>query len=171
LSLQVFETPIRVVCHNTLSAALQGKEKGKVAYFKHTVNYSGRIGIAQGILEKSISYFQQFKAASEELARQQMNSLEMSSFLDSLLNLDGIAKDDVSTRAGNQKLELERLFVDGMGNGQEGIRGTKWAAYNAVTEYVDHTRSTKGDDSNRLASSWYGSGSLLREKAFALLSK
>jgi phage/plasmid-like protein (TIGR03299 family) len=171
LSLQVFETPIRVVCYNTLSSALAGREKGKVAYFKHTVNYSNRIGIAKGILEKSIAYFKQFKEVSEDLARKQMVQLEVDSFLDKLFSLEGQKKEEISTRVGNQREEMSRLFVDGLGNQQEGIRGTKWAMYNAVTEYVDHWRSTKGDDSNRLASSWYGSGSVLREKAFALLTK
>jgi phage/plasmid-like protein (TIGR03299 family) len=171
LSLQVFETPIRVVCWNTLSSALAGKAKGQCAYFKHTVNYSNRIGIAKGILERAVGYFQQFKIVSEDLARQQMNQLAVDSFLDKLFNVEGKEKEEISTRSQNQRIEVDRLFVDGLGNNQEGIRGTKWAMYNAVTEYVDHTRSTKGDDSNRLASSWYGSGADLREKAFALLTK
>lgn len=31
-----------------------------------------------------------------------------------------------------------RLFVEGRGNDQPAIRGTLWAAYNGVTELVDH---------------------------------
>lgn len=171
LSLQMFKTPIRVVCWNTLSCALQGREKGKVAYFKHTVNYRSKINLASDILADTVAYFKQFKEVSEGLARKEMLSLEVDSFLDTLLNLDNLKKDDIPTRSLNVKEDLTRLFVSGKGNAVEGIRGTRWAMYNAVTEYIDHERTTKGDDSNRLASSWFGSGGDLREKAFAILTK
>ena len=46
----------------------------------------------------------------------------------------------------------------------EGVRGTVWAGYNAVTEFVDHYRSTSA---RRLEQSWYGEGSSLRSRAFA----
>lgn len=171
LSLQVFETPVRVVCWNTLSCALRGKEKGQVGYFKHTVNYRARVDQVKLILDKTIQYYKQFKEVSEAMAQKQMDQLAVDSFLHGLFDTTDKKDEDISTRTKNQKDELEKLFVHGLGNQQEGIRGSNWAMYNAVTQYVDHERSTKGDKSNRLASSWYGSGSDLREKAFSLLSK
>lgn len=165
LSFQMFKTPIRVVCMNTLRASLAGKGQGKVAYYKHTVNFRSRVSQAQIILSETRDYFLRFKEASELLARKQMRQLEVDSFLDKLLNI-GNVPEEVSTKAKNVKLEIDRLYHDGRGNQMDGVRGTAWALYNGVTEYVDWERSTKGDESNRLASSWYGSGAGLREKAF-----
>ena len=58
----------------------------------------------------------------------------------------------------------------GRGNQLPGVCGTLWAALNAVTEYVDHQRSTTGDSdlevSNRLASQWFGSGARMKAKAW-----
>ena len=47
------------------------------------------------------------------------------------------------------------------------------AAFNAVTEYVDHHRSSRGTGkhergSNRLESAWFGSGNRLKGRAFNL---
>ena len=45
-------------------------------------------------------------------------------------------------------------------------KGTLWGALNAVTYYVDHVRAQKTGD--RLDSAWFGSGNLLKEKAWEL---
>ena len=46
-----------------------------------------------------------------------------------------------------------------------------WSAFNAVTEFVDHHRSTRGRSENdrisrRLESAWFGSGAQLKAKAW-----
>jgi len=165
LAWQMFKTPIRVVCWNTLSAGLDAKEKGKVAYFKHTPNFRARVGKAQEILSESKAYFDAFKEQSEVLARKQMSGLAVDAFLATLFKTEGKAEDEVTTRTKNAKIEITRLFETGKGNQQVGVRGTAWALYNGVTEYVDHKRTTKGNGSNRLCSSWFGSGKDMREVA------
>ena len=54
-----------------------------------------------------------------------------------------------------------------MGRGAEipGVRFTGWAAYNAVTEYVNYKRSSKGGQSNRFQSALFGSGEKFIRKA------
>ena len=52
------------------------------------------------------------------------------------------------------------------GVGAEMARGTLWGAYNAVTEYVDHYRLKSKSNSMRLKSMWYGTGDILKKKAF-----
>jgi hypothetical protein len=55
-------------------------------------------------------------------------------------------------------------------NSVAGIKGSAWAAYNAVTEYVDHfsfvNPRDKTDTTARLASIWLGRGADLKKKAF-----
>jgi Domain of unknown function (DUF932) len=64
-----------------------------------------------------------------------------------------------------------RNFEAGRGNDLPGVRGTMWAGLNAVTEYVDHQRSTTGESEldirgNHLASQWFGSGARLKDRAW-----
>lgn len=66
---------------------------------------------------------------------------------------------------------LIRLFETGRGNAMEGVRGTLWAALNAVAEYVDHERPTRSGEGGsarekRLESSLWGSGARLKERAW-----
>jgi phage/plasmid-like protein (TIGR03299 family) len=53
-----------------------------------------------------------------------------------------------------------------------GVSGTAWAAYNAVSEYADHQRGTRGKTDkdradNRLNSVWFGSANDLKQKAYS----
>ena len=58
------------------------------------------------------------------------------------------------------------LFETGKGNQLPKVRGTMWAAYNAVTEYVDHHRGA--DDEKRLESAWFGQGIGMKNTALAV---
>ena len=44
-------------------------------------------------------------------------------------------------------------------------KGTLWAGYNALTEWVDHYRGYGGQE-GRLDTSWFGEGTVVRNKAF-----
>lgn len=46
-----------------------------------------------------------------------------------------------------------------------GVRGSLWAAYNGVTELIDH-RITKQSIDRKLNSVWFGDGAVLKGKAY-----
>jgi len=52
-------------------------------------------------------------------------------------------------------------------------KGTKWAAYNAVTEYVDHCRQYGGENADdvRLKNTWFGRGAAIKQRAWNYLIK
>jgi len=169
LALQAYETPIRVVCMNTLSASMDSRSN--VVYGRHTKNVKKNfVSRAQVTLERARNYFLQFKQASEALARKQMTSLEIDSFLNDLFKIDD--KEKVATQTVNKVDAIKTLMETGRGTNIEGVRGTAWGVWNAVTEYIDWERNTRGDAiDSRLASSWMGSGANLRQEAFELLTK
>jgi hypothetical protein len=47
-----------------------------------------------------------------------------------------------------------------------GVKGTWWAGFNAVAEYVDYYRTPKGKSENRAKSLLFGSGAELKQKAW-----
>ena len=72
---------------------------------------------------------------------------------------EAVAKNDTLRKTG------ERLFVEGKGNDQSVIKGTLWAAYNGVTEMVDHHWGYR-DRWQRLNSLWFGEGERIKLRAF-----
>jgi hypothetical protein len=60
-----------------------------------------------------------------------------------------------------------QLFTDGIGNSMPGVRGTVWAAYNGVVQWVDRESYTTRLK-EPLKSIWFGRGRLLKERAFTL---
>jgi hypothetical protein len=76
-------------------------------------------------------------------------------------------------RAKNVRGTLFRLFESGVGQDMPEVRHTAWAAFNAVTEYVDHMRPSRGSETRdragrRLDSAWFGSGAKLKARAWDL---
>ena len=65
-------TPIRIVCANTLGAALRQAEHGADAQrtfrFRHTGNLQTKFAEARRVLGMTIDYQQQFKALADRLA-------------------------------------------------------------------------------------------------------
>jgi hypothetical protein len=59
----------------------------------------------------------------------------------------------------------QRLCSDGKGNDQPAIRNTLWAAYNGVTELVDHY-TDYSDPWKRLESVCLGEGQHIKQRAF-----
>ena len=68
---------------------------------------------------------------------------------------------------GERLLErIQPLFEKGRGNDLPGVRGTWWAAYNAVSEYLTHERGRAAD--TRLDSLWFGQGANLNGRALSV---
>ena len=75
-----------------------------------------------------------------------------------------------SSRSMNVRRQLGRNYSMDSRQAIPSTRGTMWAAYNAVTQYVDHERPSRGHttqerDANRLNAAWLGSGAQLKAEA------
>lgn len=164
--ISIYPTTIRIVCQNTLQAGYASAVKKVSA--KHTLNVESRFVFnAMEVMAAERAYFLSFADKCKELARREMVQSEINTFLEKLFNAKGGEED--SQRLKNQIVDINALHEAGTGANIPGVKGTAWGVYNAVTEYIDSYRSTKGDMDNRVYSSWLGSGAQLREKAFSLL--
>jgi phage/plasmid-like protein (TIGR03299 family) len=168
LSFQMLWTPVRVVCHNTMVRALD-RVSGQLFSLRHSPNIQRRVELAKTTLGFSSSMFSDFMEQAERIAGQSFLKAEMDDFLKAVLEI----KPDVPLEKQPHKVKamqrIEELVEVGAGLQALEIRGTKWALYNAVTEYVDHERMKDRDKS--LNSAWFGSGAELKGRAWQMLVK
>ena len=79
---------------------------------------------------------------------------------------------DESDRAASIRRKREdsiRSILAGETCMQRDTAGTAWALFNGITEWVDHERGTRGGesaDAQRFASSVWGSGAALKQRAW-----
>ena len=59
------------------------------------------------------------------------------------------------------------LFSRGKGNDMPGVVGSLWAAYNGITEMIDHGRSKRTPDQH-LEHIWFGGGCSIKVRAFEI---
>jgi phage/plasmid-like protein (TIGR03299 family) len=173
-------TSIRVVCNNTITAAVGGYSNGapikgeaetSLGYLKsavrvlHSEDFKAdavrlQLGIAADAWER-------FLINSRQLAGQGMAPEEADAFLAALLAPWHRAKKDVrDSRAFGRILQL--FNGQAIGSDLPGVAGSRWAMLNAVTELVDHERGRSNN--TRLESAWFGSGANLKARAVELLT-
>lgn len=160
-------TMTRVVCNNTLDAALSDK-KATIRTRHNTKFNAERV---RGELATIAAGFEHYKAMAEAMVALECGQSDISKFFKGLLDIPFDAKpDDISGRKMNQFQALSNAYRETV---QEGTQaGTAWTAINAVTRWVDHDRSTRGGDNKieaQVLSANFGSGAQLKAKAVELL--
>lgn len=169
-SLRVFFTAVRTVCSNTYQLAHR-RSRGQGISIRHRGNLGGRLDEAREVLGLAQRNFKTYHEQANALARRAMTSDEVDQFFTELLPQP--TSDGPRRRKRRTHERLVELFDTGLGQDLPGIRGTAWAAWNAVTELADHHQPTRGQNARtradrRLTSTWFGAGSRLKQRAFEL---
>jgi phage/plasmid-like protein (TIGR03299 family) len=160
-TLRVLLTPIRIICRNTLAMALRADAGMTI---RHTASADAKMQTAQRAIEAAGGAYAQFEDVAQTLYRRSMTSAGVRGYVDALLPAP--IDSEPSARLEGTRAKIIDLFDSG--DGHYAIRGTAWAAYNAVAQYTDHARATRGSDDNRLESAWLGSGAALKRRALDL---
>lgn len=140
-SFRLILTPIRIVCRNTQQAAIgAAKTSWKV---RHTATATSRVEEARqklGLVWKSVGTLdEEFKRLSEI----PMSFVEAKDFAEKLVDLSKVDPDSTAaTRRRNASGQILNLFSNSPTIAP--IAGTRYAAYNAVTEYVDWFQGVRG---------------------------
>jgi len=168
-ALRVFFTPIRVVCSNTLAVA-SGRARGQGVSIRHQGDLAAKVREAQRVLGLAQTFYDDVRTKVDVLAGHHPTAEQLDGFFKALYP---DSRDSCNRRAENIRTELFRLFEEGRGQDIPAIRHSTWAAYHAVTEWVDHHRPTRTANptkraSQRLQSQWFGSGARLKAKAWDL---
>lgn len=132
--LQVITTPVRVVCANTERAALQSTRSSYT--FRHSPGIQGRIAEAREALKISFDWTQIFKAEAESMIKTKMSGKAFDDLIKAVWPEKWTAPLDQWRAPQHEHWnDLQGLFRSA--KTQENIRGTVWAGYQAVVEYLD----------------------------------
>lgn len=136
-------TSVRVVCANTANAAIQGAvSKFSIA---HTSGWKSNVAVAREKLGLVFEYEQAFEAEAQALFNQPFTNSDMKSLTEELVQLAKAEADSATaTRRQNEADAIYKLWVSSPTIKGTPVAGTKYGAFNAVTEYVDHFAGVRG---------------------------
>lgn len=166
-------TNVRVVCQNTLTISLKGMtNKYKV---RHTKNAESSLIEARNTLKMAYEYNEQFEAEAKSLFETPADSNTFDSIIEAAFGErpddDIVATDDGDTKNKAQSRQTrwdnrrDVLHEIRRGETVKGIRDTAWGAFNAIEEYFDYYRQTRGDDTNLYTAHLDMSGGTVRKKS------
>lgn len=166
-SFNVLVTPVRVVCQNTLSAAIKSAQH-KFA-IRHTSSAQGKIQAAREALKVTFKYQEAFQIQAEKLFAQSMTDKEFQKIVEKAFPLDKTDSQRAQTMATNAQSALLGLWKAPT---QANIKNTAWAAYNAFVEYSDWARPVRGTDPDvaRAERVVNGSGERFKNRILSLIA-
>lgn len=135
-------TPIRVVCQNTLNAALNGAST-KV-YIRHTSSALVKMQEAEKLLGITHRLTEDLNEVFNVLAKKTVTDAKVKSLVEELFVGSKNDKGEFKTRIANIHNNVLESYFNGTGQSQ--IIGTAWGVYNGITHYLDHAKQYKDAD-------------------------
>ena len=186
-SLTIKLTPIRVVCNNTLTFALQ---QGGTASFRmpHVREFGDDVmKTAEEALGLSAERMTEFRNAATLLSKKKAKHSNVLEFIGEVYQPDMIAeyRRNLELKAQGKKIGEESPLIDQFnsypklvvealerqpGANLASSKGTWWGALNAVTYVEDHLRESQ-EAGNALHSAWFGVSANRKAKALNLAVK
>jgi phage/plasmid-like protein (TIGR03299 family) len=145
VAIQASITPVRVVCANTLNLALGNRGRGgsvKQSFkIRHTATASGKVQQAREALGLANAYMDKFDEMAKAMIETEISKAKFDEIV--ALAYPAPEKDAKgSFKKHNDKIDLiQGIYV---GEYNKTISGTKWGAFNALTERLDWYRSARG---------------------------
>lgn len=139
LAVQASVTPVRVVCQNTLNAALHGvKQSYKI---RHTQTVQGKVQAAREALGLANVYLDEFEKEAQSLIQTEITTEK---FFDIVKAAYPEPDKDVKGSLTKWTNKVDTLFDIYNGNTVGNIKGSAWGAYNTLTERLDWFRTPRG---------------------------
>ncbi len=162
-------TPIRVVCQNTLNLAL---DQGETTKIRHITSIHKKLEDVNVAVENIIRIYSRAEENFKSMFRHKIDDIQVKEYFNRIYPV--IDEKNVSSesqykkREANIRIQQQLMvnFTESFGVKNFGIGGTLWAAYNAVTEFIDHPSGYKLGDNKLLKRIWFGEGESIKEKAY-----
>lgn len=146
-------TPIRVVCANTLASA-HNAASSKLLRIRHTESSEKNLETVREIMNLANQEFEATVQQYRFLASKNFKQKDVEKYVRIFLDIPEETKtEEIKTRSKNIMEGIVNRIVSGEKQALPGVRGTWWAAYNGVTEYLNYEYGR--NDSNRLRDLWF----------------
>lgn len=162
-------TMVRVVCMNTLCAAMRNTQR--VFRIRHSESHMSKIDAVRTALGLSIQYYNDVQEFLKAMAKIEIGRDQMINLARSCFGIEEVPE-KVSPLQTKQVDTLVDLFENGTGNDWKKIRGTAYAAINAATEYDSYYgefRARKDKNENRFEKLWLAPESTVQSRMIATL--
>jgi phage/plasmid-like protein (TIGR03299 family) len=167
-------TPVRIVCNNTLNAAL--RNCSNAIKIRHTANAKERLEEAHKVMGISNHLSVQLEGIFNQWAKVRITDKEVQKLIQLAMVpnkevLENIQKGELvelSTCFKNMCDDVYEYNISSPSQQYETTKGTVFGTYNAITGYFQNVRAYK-DDEAKIKSLLYGGTAQLRmQKAFLL---
>lgn len=161
-------TSVRVVCNNTLDAAIARDAKPLVSLSHRSKWDADKFRQALG--------FDQWAAFQANAARMAQTPVTAEQGVEFFLKVyHGLLPSAIVSEQAQKSTErtIKRLaeqYLTAPGAELETAKGTVWGLLNAVTHDIDFERKAR-DQGSRLLSSWFGDGNQVKARALALATE
>lgn len=165
-------TSVRVVCANTYALAL-GEGNIRELSISHMGNVAAKLDKARHILNLANEQFDEHAETCRKLAEARMKRDDWEACLDIMCPIPDERDPEYSNLRAQRIAKTREAIREAFANERQtlkGVKGTAWAAYNAVSEYIDHlprlgaTRERKAEA--RFNVCLYGAGRDMKQRAF-----
>jgi len=162
-SINIAFTPIRVVCRNTLNAALVNQING--IKIRHTATATDKLKVAHKMLGISNQLAVELEAIYNRWSRVRISDPELKRLIQIAMvpnkevyeNLKQGKEQELSSHFNNMVSSIFDYAMTSPTQQEETTKGTIFGAYNAVTGYFQNVRNFK-DDEAKFKSIMYGTG-------------
>lgn len=137
--LKAMITPVRVVCMNTLNAAL-GSAKMSFT-LRHTAKIEEKVAEAKRALGLASAAVDEFSRIGSKMVAEKMDRDEAFRVITRIFPLSESEKREKEVMSERAKATI--AILNNAAN-LDGLRDTKWGVYNAIAEYLDHGVSYRG---------------------------
>jgi phage/plasmid-like protein (TIGR03299 family) len=140
-------TPIRVVCNNTLTAALK-KLDNKVS-ISHTASAESRLKEASRVMGIASKYMDEVNMTFESMTTRKLSDLEMKYFIETVMKTsmkEDKSDKEASTRMKNLVDQVYSFAITHPTQTTEAAYRTLWGAYNGISGYYNFLKDYKNAD-------------------------
>lgn len=164
LAIRVGFTPIRVVCNNTLSMA-HADGRSHLIRIVHSGATEANLQTVREVMDAASSTFAATADQYRLLASKGIKQADVLRYVKVVFGLAEKQDAELSVKARRMVESITANVEAGRGQTLPGVRGTWWAAYNGVNEYLGYQRGRTNE--TRLDSLWFGEGANLNARALS----
>jgi phage/plasmid-like protein (TIGR03299 family) len=161
-------TNIRVICRNTLTAALKSLDN-RVS-IPHTASAESKLKQASQVMGIASKYMNEVNQIFENMTHKKLSDLEIKNYIEQAMRNESNATKDtteMSSRLKNTVDEIYSFAVCHDTQKTEAAYRTLWGAYNAISGYYTHVKGYS-DAGTRMKDMMYGTAESKMSKSFDL---